>query len=588
MQIGEGKKEFSFSISVPDKKECTLFMYRHSESKPFSERKMKKLKNGVFFTNVDLSGEDIDSLEYIYKADGEEIPDIKAKRIIGREQFGKRTVHGNKKSFATDEQTSVKYGIVDFTRFKEDTYVRNTADKLVLYELQIRSFTMHESSKTEHPGTFCGASEKVSYLKKLGITGVMLMPVFDFDECSVPNRVNLWGYACRNTYFFAPKASFSASGNSPKEYKQLIEKFHKAGIDVYMDMMFTDDIPQSIMLECMRMYACVYGVDGFKINNYQINPLLVLTDENLGNCRLFVSSADEALLSRYRERLLVMNDTYRNDMRRYLKGDEGLVPAVYNYLKNRSEGSVVGCLNDHNGFTLYDLYTYDIKHNLNNGENNRDGADFNYSWNCGEEGSTNNKRIKSLRLKMMKNAAAALFLTGGVPMISAGDEFGHTKLGNNNTYCQDNEISYLNWDAGKENKELYSFVKNMIVLRHSLKVLNVRHELRETDYKGVGIPDISLHGTSPWLVERNPYNRLIGAYLCGDYVMDETDGEKTPEDVYILFNMHWEKHEFVIPKRKDRRFTVLFDTAKKFHKGDITEESIVVEPRSIVLLKNER
>ncbi len=584
MKKKEAEKIYSFKVSIPGTAECCLVVYQKESGLINSSYEMDKHKNGMFTLDVCILG-DIDAYKYAFLADGVMISDPEAKTIVGRECFGKRTKKGFAKGRTGDfenEKDVVWAGLADTSRFNEDIYKANSLSNLILYELHVRTFTMGESSGVKHPGTFLGVSEKIQYLKKLGITGVMLMPVYDFDETGTQGKVNLWGYECRNTFWFAPKASYSATGRASEEFRGMVEKLHDNGIDVYMDLMFTKDVPISLMQSCIRYYACTFGIDGFRINEDVIPPYILLSDAEIANCRFFVSKYDEGLMSKYPERLIVHNDGFKNDMRRYLKGDEGMVRSFYDYMKER-RGSYVSAIADHNGFCLNDLYSYDFKHNEQNGENNRDGADFNYSWNCGEEGDSQNRKIKSLRLKMMKNAVASVMLCGGIPMLCAGDEFGCTKQGNNNTYCQDNDVSYLDWSLKDKNKEFYSFVKKMISLRKENPAIGKARCTRETDYRGLGIPEISLHGTSPWLADYQAYNRLAGVYLCGDYC-NEKDGEKSLRDFYIIYNMHWAEHNFVLPKRKGKDLFVVLDTSKKFKTGTLCDRSVIAEPRSVIIL----
>lgn len=573
MRKATDSKKIIFELCRPEARECKLLLYKKGKKTPSLEFSMLKKKNNIFSCEVELLSTEVEEYEYLFKCDEELVCDPKAKRIIGREFFN------------SIDKSVLRGGLVDFSHFKEDTYKVHERSELFLYELQVRSFTAHESSNVKTPGTFLGVTEKIPYLKKLGVTGVMLMPAFDFDENYLKGRVNLWGYECLNTFYFAPKASFAASDNPASEFKTMVEKLHKAGIDVYMDLVFDRQTKQATMLQCAQMYANIYGVDGFRVDDSRMDLGVYLSDEKLSNCRFFASNINDETLRIYSDRVITCNDGFKNTIRRYIKGDEGITRSIYDYLKERSYNAPLCYIADHNGFTLNDLYTYDVKHNLQNGENGKDGSEINYSWNCGEEGETNNRKIKALRLKMIKNAVLTTFLAGGIPMIAAGDEFGFTKRGNNNSYCQDNEISYIDWNYIKYNKEILSFVKKVAELRKNNKIFSETRQLRENDYKGYGIPEVSIHGASPWLFDYQPYNRLLGVYFGGDYVAG--DGEKPAGDMYIIFNMHWEKHDFTIPERKGKQFKVLFDTAKKANEGAAAKTVITAEPRSIIVLESE-
>ena len=368
----------------------------------------------------------------------------------------------------------------------------------------------------------------------------------------------------------------------------MVEKLHEAGIDVYLEMMFRGEVSQSFMLDCLRYWVRVYGVDGFHISEQQLPVDLVAGDVYLKNNALFISEVPEWLKNKYPNRLLEYKEGFCMEMRRFLKSDEGMVPALSHYMKDRREEAArVHFIADHNGFTLADLYSYDVRHNEANGENGKDGSEYNFSWNCGEEGVTKSKKIQALRLRMMKNALAVTLLSQGTPMLLAGDEFGRTKQGNNNAYCQDNEISWLDWSFTRKNKELLEFVKTVLAIRKEHPLFTMERTLRETDFIGCGWPEISVHGVSPWQVDYSSYNRLAAYLYCGSYVRR---ADRTFEDnFYMIFNMHWEKHEFELPKMEGVTWEVVFNTAagKNLKNEDaFNGKSMELEARSIVLLKS--
>ncbi len=547
-----------FSVSLPKAFDCLLRIYDEN-GRLLGEKSMKKAKNGIFSTEVERV-----PASYNFKVDGQIINDPYAAKIKGREKFGKRN---------GQDETCVVGGCFEADDFSYDL------SELILYKLHVRNFTMGVGSGTDHPGTFKGLAEKIPYLKKLGITGLLLMPVYEFDECLPGGELNLWGYGGVNTYFFAPKASYASEPErADEEFAETVRKLHEAGIAVFMEIMFGEGASESLIASCLHHWALNYGVDGFRINDWQISVSCLVTDPYLSNCVFMVTDAEEKLVNLYPGRILRYNDGFMNDMRRYIKGDEGFVPVLYDYMKNRSASSGVRYITDHDGFTLRDLYSYDVKHNEANGENGRDGKVSNYSWNCGEEGETSNRKIQKLRLRMMKNALATLLLSGGVPMILAGDEFGNSQQGNNNTWCQDNETGRVDWNELPKYRELQKFVKELIALRKAHPILKDMRNLSEFDRTGCGMPEVSLHGETPWLIDCQPYNRLAGIYFCGSAGKDEID-----DDFYIIYNMHWEKHLFKIPSLHGEDFKVLFSSNKDC-KIDEGKAEIPVGPRSVVLL----
>ena len=237
-------------------------------------------------------------------------------------------------------------------------------------------------------------------------------------------------------------------------------------------------------------------------------------------------------------------------------GVDSTVAAVINYMAG------------HNGFTLQDMISYDRKHNEDNGENNRDGTEYNDSWNCGVEGKTKSKRVLELRERQRKNAILLLLLSQGVPMIMAGDEMCRTQNGNNNAYCQDNSISWMNWKRKETEEEFFQFVKEMIAFRKKHPVFHQQEELRGMDYLSCGYPDFSFHGEKAWYADMEVSSRQFGVMYYGQYATDRS--------FYVAYNLHWEKHSFALPALpKGIEWKVAVDTSKK--------KSILGEGREVQL-----
>jgi isoamylase len=273
------------------------------------------------------------------------------------------------------------------------------------------------------------------------------------------------------------------------------------------------------------------------------------------------------------------NDRYRDTIRSYWKGDEGYVSDLayritgssdlYAHSGRRPYASV-NFVTAHDGFTLQDLVNYNEKHNEANGENNRDGTDNNRSWNCGVEGPTDDPGILALRAKQKRNMLATLFLSQGVPMIYAGDAMGHTQIGNNNAYCQDNEISWLNWDLQPDDRDLLAFVQRMINMRKRHPVFRRRHFFQGRPIKGENIKDVLwLNPKGKEMSEeewRDASVRCLGMFLSGQG-LDETDerGRKRgDENFLLLLNAHHEDMEFVLPEfRPGTRWVGWMDTSRE-------------------------
>ena len=324
-------------------------------------------------------------------------------------------------------------------------------------------------------------------------------------------------------------------------------------------------VVQELILDCLRYWVTDYRVDGFRFdlasilgrseNGTPLNqpPLLrsLAFDPILGNVKLIAEAWDAGGLYQVGsfpswKRWAEWNGRYRDDMRCFLKGDAGMSgiaaqrmtgsPDLYDPVYRGGNASV-NFLTCHDGFTLNDLYSYNQKHNEANGWDNTDGFDNNNSWNCGVEGDTDDPEILALRRKMMMNACAVLMCSRGTPMFLSGDEFCDTRFGNNNPYCQDNEISWLDWSLLDENQDMFEFFRYMIAFRMAHPA--IRKDL-EPSY--IGFPSMSIHGLAPWEPEA-PENAYVSCVLFSGY-----DEENDLEDlVYVAVNAHWNAAEMSLP-----------------------------------------
>ncbi len=606
--ISYQNNSFGFAVSVPEASSCKLLISKKGNAVPEAELPMESVGQGIFSLCVRVPKRlGRTGYEYLYEAGGKKFCDPYATQLSGRKVFGE----------AGGELRSEVY----VPEFNVSAYERHTAEDSILYKLHVRGFTRAANSGVKKKGTYAGLTEKIPYLKELGITGVLLLPVTEFNEreeaekpaflqvigapkraysgqkaadkkmkpaeaevaatLSPEVRLNYWGYT-KTAFYFAPKASYASNpAKAPEEFHAMVEKLHEAGIDVYLEMMFDGSTSLTAMLESLRFWVRTYGVDGFHINSRTLPTELVASDPYLKKTAFLTDEINDKVKNAAPGRFFEYRDSFAADMRRYLKGDEGLVQTLCHYMKNRRPGVTrVHYLTDHNGFTLADLYAYDVRHNEANGEKGNDGTEFNFSWNCGEEGATKKQKVLSLRKRMYRNAMVTMLLAQGTPMLLGGDEFLRTKQGNNNSYCQDNEISWVDWSLYKKNREFFEFTKELIAFRKEHPMFTLERELRETDFISCGWPEFSMHGLSPWQVDFSAYNRLAAMMYCGDYIRKN---DRTFEDhFYLIYNMHWEKHEFEVPELTERCWKVVFDTA-----GKNTEfaECLMLEPRSVVLLR---
>ena len=469
--------------------------------------------------------------------------------------------------------------------WEDDKSPETPIQDTIIYGLNVRAFTMHKSSGVRNKGTFEGIIQKIPHFKKLGITAIELMPAYEYEECMKTehgheNRVNCWGF--QNGFYFAPKASYSAH-RADISFKELVKALHKNDIELLMHFYFPPECRPSYIIDVLRYWCMEYHVDGFRLSGFHIPYEFIAGDAILKGCKIRAPyfRLDEIYEKPpvYRN-LLADNGNFKNDMRRFLKGDENLIQQVIHYHKNNSGFcGMVNYMADYDGFSLYDLVSYEKKHNESNGENNRDGVETNYSWNCGAEGESRKKAVLELRSKQLKNAISFLFLSQGVPYLFSGDEFANTRYGNNNAYCQDNETGFVKWKMNRFSKDIFDFVCNISKLRKEHELLHFKQELLSMDSIACGYPDISYHGTEAWRPDTSYISRMIGIMLYGEY-----SHTSHSESLYIAYNMHWEAHELALPKLpKGKEWCPLFTTDDTMSTCSINENMVLIQGRTVAI-----
>lgn len=324
-------------------------------------------------------------------------------------------------------------------------------------------------------------------------------------------------------------------------------------------------VVRSFIIDCLRHWAIEYRVDGFRFDLASIlgrdqngapmaNPPILESlafDPVLGKMKLIAEAWDAGGLYQVGSfpswnRWAEWNGRYRDDMRSFLKGDDGMAGNAITRItgsrdlyspESRGHKASVNFLTCHDGFTLYDLYSYNDKHNEKNGWNNTDGDNNGHSWNCGAEGETDDPNVNGLRRRLIKNAFAALLCSRGPAMFFAGDEFCNTQFGNNNAYCQDNIISWLDWSRLEEFKEIHDFVRHMIQFRKEHPILR-----RMTKPSSCQFPEISVHNGTPFNASTDYKTKLIGIMYAG------RNEEDTEDDiVFYCMNAYWEPLVMQLP-----------------------------------------
>lgn len=650
----------NFTVHSYGATSCELLLFHRMAEEPYAVLPFPEhYRIGKVYSMI-VFGLNIEDFEYAYRMDGpydiskgflfdrkNVLLDIYAKAVTGQSVWGRPKKEG----------TFYKARVVkdDFDWGKEPNPLIPMED-LVIYELHVRGFTKHGSSKVKYPGTFAGLMEKIPYLKELGVNAVELMPIFEFDEMKDSRIVDghqvvdYWGY--NTVSFFAPNTSYAGEveyNREGTELKRLIKALNENGIECFLDVVFnhtaegnelgpcfsfkgfdnniyymlTPDgyyynfsgcgntlncnhpIVQQMILECLRYWTTAYHVDGFRFDLASIlgrnedgapmskPPLLqsLAFDPILGNVKLIAEAWDAGGLYQVGSfpawnRWAEWNGKYRDDMRNYLKGDYGMSHVAAQRITGsldlydparRGHNASVNFLNCHDGFTLWDMYSYNEKHNEANGWNNTDGSNDNRSWNCGEEGETDKEEVLALRRKLAKNAVTVLMMSRGTPMFLAGDEFLNTQFGNNNAYCQDNEISWLNWEDLKKNKDHFEYMKHVIRIRREHEAVR-----RFAGNCSFGFPEIQV-------LEPDGESKVLRVIYAG------RNHEDTGDDVVCLaVNVFWEEQRFRLPSLPaPMAWIVEADTSGQYLENGIANgdspctvegNDVKIAPRAVLVL----
>ena len=580
----------NFAITARLGSKCELVLYEKGKN---NEAARIPFENAQVIGNVfamSIEGLDYKKYDYNFSIDGKIVTDAYAKALSGKEKWG---------IVPTDIRGSIVSSEFDW---QNDAPLRRPYDETIIYRLHVRGFTKHVSSKAKHKGTYLGIVDKIPYLKELGITMIELMPAYEFNEMeshvatsmkgqfSIENPVlNYWGYT--SGYAFAPKASYAYAtkpGSEVEEFKYMVRELHRNGIEVSMEYFFPEGTNPTLILDALNYWVMEYHIDGIHANCEKAVMKMIQTDNLLSTTKIFTynfATDTDFYANVENKNLANFNDDFMVSARKFIKGDEDMLNTIsYKIKANPPAVAVVNYVANHNTFTLYDAVSYDKKYNQANGENNRDGAVYNYSWNCGAEGDTRKRKINELRKHQIKNALSLVLLSQGVPMIYAGDEMCNSQKGNNNPYCLDNEISWTNWNTTAMAKEILDFTKKLIQFRKQHKILHLSSEPRLMDYKSYGLPDMSYHGSKAWYADFSHFNRHFSVMYCGKYAT--IDGKEDEADLFIAYNMFWEMIKFGIPSaRNKRQWKVVFATDSGFKEpSDGIERMLQVPPRSIVVL----
>ncbi len=518
--------------------ECGILLYDR-ESGELLKRHVIDQDHAMGHVKYDfIEDMDYSDIAYLFFAGDQVWTDTKAGAYIVQGRYGH-------KKDASDYKAIPVEHVYDWENVEKP---RLSYSESIMYCLHVRGFTRHESAGVACNGTFRGIVEKLDYLQELGITTIELQPCYEFDEAEVwrdCDRLNYWGY--KQGYYYAPKSLYAFTEDSVGEFKDLVKACHQRKMEVILQFYFPDTVNRGEISGILRYWSCYYQVDGFHIMGNQLPLREIIEDPYLSDIKImhhYLPLERTSIKSDQKNRLALYGEDYLYTMRRFLKSDAGmLADAILKMRRNPDQTGVINYFSNYFGFTMMDMVSYNRKHNEANGEDNRDGADYNFSWNCGEEGASKKRNVVKLRKKQLHNALVMLMLSQGTPLLFMGDEFGNSQLGNNNPYNQDNDITWLNWRDKSSNKDLYNFVKSLIAFRKRNKVFHQDKECTMADYRSVGYPDLSYHDQVAWMPQILPESRSIAFMLCGDYT-EENAGELW----YVAINMHWEPQEFGLPR----------------------------------------
>jgi isoamylase len=542
-------------------------------------------------------------------------------------------------------------------------------NRTVIYECHVKGMT------TRHPdvpaalrGTYLGLATDpiIDHLKALHVTAVELMPVHHaVSERRLVDHglTNYWGY--NSVGYFAPDPRFATAsrGGQVTEFKSMVKRFHRAGIEVILDVVYNhtaegdetgptlslrgiDNVSYyrldqkqprhyvdftgcgnslnvlhprvlQLIMDSLRYWVLEMHVDGFRFDLaaalarelHQVNSLgrffeIIKQDPVISQVKLIAEPWDLGeggyQIGNFPVGWAEWNGRYRDTVRRLWRGDDGqLAELGYRlsgssdlYASARTPHASINFVTSHDGFTLADLVSYDHKHNEANGDHNRDGTDANWSCNWGAEGPTDDGAIRARRARMARNFLATLAFSQGVPMISHGDELGRTQRGNNNAYCQDSEVTWVDWELDAERREVLAFARRVFGVLATHPVLRRRSFFRGHPADRTGPPDVTwLKPDGAELADadwHNPHARALGMLLPGA-ATDERDRRgrlSKGETVLLLLNAGDEAQHFALPHLAEGGSWVeAVNTNGAGGPGDAGGDRVTVAPRSLVLLE---
>ncbi len=603
------------------------------------------------------------------------LTDPYAKAISGSYEWDEEYVYGYDKksplkdlsfSYEDSARSPTKSIVIDDSKYDwaDDRRPKIPWKDTIIYEMHVRFFTIHPSSRVKFPGSFLGILEKLDHLRELGVTTIELMPVFEFCTSANTNINPFTGRRLKDMWGYNPLAFFAVTGNYSVGmklgeqvflFKDFVKELHRNGFEVILDVVYNHTgegnelgptlsfrgidneiyymldpkckryylnysgcgntlncnhpVVKELIIDSLRYWATEMHVDGFR---FDLASILGRTPDGrwIGDFSLLKDIAEDAILhdlkliaegwdaaggyfvGQFPEGWAEWNGKYRDVVRRFVRGDEGTVSELATRIagsqdlyKGRSPHASINFVTCHDGFTLRDLVSYRYKHNEANGEGNRDGADENFSCNYGVEGETEDPTINKLRKQQVKNFITILMVSHGTPMVLMGDEMYRTQFGNNNAYCHDNEITWLDWSLKEQHADIFRFFKKMVHFRKNHPALRRPHFFTGSP-TFAGIPDLTWHGVKPFEPDFSYYSHSIAFMISG---APTKPGEEEDNDIYVILNQWREPLKFILPHVHGRSWYRVVDTSLDSPDDFLDEPEHVgffyeAQPRSSVVL----
>ncbi len=587
------KDLITFTYQTKTRKKTYIYIYDIKTYKLIDKIDVTSEYRIGLVCSISVQGLNPDEICYLIYRDGKETLDEYSTRIVGREVWNDKSRKDNEykvySAIATDNYTF---------KYKKPGILPKD---MIIYKLHMRGYTMKHGLNRWDKGNYKGFIKCLDEIVDLGVTSIEFQPLYEFEEMGLvestvlnehfqaenviedSGKVNYWGY--EKGHYFAPKASYFGGENASYNMKMMIDEIHKKGLEIIMEIAFNRYVSEEVMIDSLIYWTREYNVDGIHILGNDLPIKRMVKNPYLYDTKLFYHEYPFEVLDSEKDNkhLFVCNDEFLYALRQLQNHFDGYISELANNSKRQNEKyGFVNYAASSYGFTLFDSFAYGEKHNEDNGEENRDGNNYNCSNNYGIEGKTSNKAINQIRLNNMKTAICAVMLGQAIPLILAGDEVGNSQNGNNNVYCQDNEIGWVDFPKNKFATELREFTKSMIRFRKDNPIIRLEEPMHMNDYHHTGIPDLSYHGREPWMMGIGDEKKALGVLYAGEY-----SGSDNKDDILVCYNFHYDEEKFALPRmRGNKKWYVACNSFKNFEelKYVKSQHYIMVSGGSITIL----